>query len=130
MIPESHSQFLDLAQENRRPDWRLPKTRVRRADDDATADLRIGWTAAVGFFGLFLGWAALAPLDAATHATGAVTVSGSRQVVQHRDGGIVSALHVAEGQHVRRGEILVELAPVELAATARALAAQVIDLEA
>ncbi len=130
MIPESHRQFLDLAKEAPPPAWRLPIRRARRADDDATIDLRIGMIAAVGFFGLFLGWASLARLDAATHATGAVTVSGSRQVVQHRDGGIVSALHVIEGQHVRRGEVLVELAPAELAATARALPAQVVDRQA
>ena len=39
-----------------------------------------------------------------------------RQTVQHKDGGVITALHVREGQHVKAGEILVELAARDLKA--------------
>ena len=38
-----------------------------------------------------------------------IAVSGNRQSVQHRDGGVVTAIHVREGQHVRAGDVLIEL---------------------
>ncbi len=98
--------------------------------DDASGAARVGWIAALLFFGLFLGWAALFRLDAAAHATGAITVSGNRQTVQHKDGGVVAAIHVREGQRVRAGDVLIELAAGEVLANERALAAQWIRLEA
>ena len=45
----------------------------------------------IGFFVILLGWAAFAPLDAAVNAPGVIAVSGNRQSVQHRDGGVVTA---------------------------------------
>lgn len=93
-------------------------------------DIRVGWLIVLLFFGVFLGFAAFVRLDAAAYAEGTVSVVGSRQAVQHRDGGIVNALHVREGQHVKAGDVLVELAGAEVVANERALAAQVIGLQA
>ena len=53
---------------------------------------------------------------------------GNRQSVQHRDGGVVSAIHVREGQHVRAGEVLVELSAPELKASERALTSDYLTL--
>ena len=92
--------------------------------DDARHDIRIGMVAAALFFVLFLGWAAIAPLDAAAFAPGQLVVSGQRQSVQHRDGGLVSAIEVAEGRRVKKGDLLVELAGAEVRAQERALSAQ------
>ena len=69
-----------------------------------------------------------APLNAGAFATGQVAVSGNRQAVQHRDGGVVSALHVAEGDTVKQGQVLLEIAGGELAATERGLTGQVLAL--
>ncbi len=80
------------------------------------------------FFVLFLGWAALAPLDAGAYAPGKIVVSGSRQAVQHRDGGVVSALHIREGDVVQQGAVLVEISAGELRATERGLTGQVLAL--
>ena len=55
-------------------------------------------------------------------------MSGNRQAVQHRDGGVVTALHVAEGDTVKAGQILIEVAGGELQATERGLAGQVLAL--
>lgn len=91
---------------------------------------RLGWIVVLLFFGLFLGFAAFVRLDAAAYAEGSVSVAGNRQSVQHRDGGVIAALLVHEGQHVKAGQVLIELAGAEVAANERALASQVIGLQA
>ncbi|WP_327754715.1 HlyD family type I secretion periplasmic adaptor subunit [Sphingobium sp. SJ10-10] len=99
-------------------------------DDRPDRDMRTGTIIAVLFFVLFLGWAAFARLDAAAYAPGRLTVSGQRQSVQHRDGGVVGAIFVKEGQHVRQGQPLMELASAEVRAQARMYGAQFIALKA
>ena len=84
-------------------------------------EIRVGAIIAFAFFVLFLGWAAFVPLDAGVHAVGRIAVAGNRQSVQHRDGGVVSAIHVREGQTVRAGQVLIELSAPELKAAERAL---------
>ena len=96
--------------------------------DDPKRDVRIGGAIAIFFFVILLGWAALAPLYAGVHATGMVAVSGNRQSVQHREGGVVSAIHVREGQRVRAGELLIELSTPDLKAAERALTSDYLTL--
>jgi HlyD family secretion protein len=96
--------------------------------DDPRRDLRIGAAIAIFFFVILLGWAALAPLDAGVHAPGTVAVSGNRQSVQHREGGVVMAIHVREGQKVRAGQLLVEMAAPDLRAAERALTSDYLNL--
>ncbi|WP_033922623.1 HlyD family type I secretion periplasmic adaptor subunit [Sphingomonas sp. 37zxx] len=98
--------------------------------DSPRRAILIGAGVAIFFFVILLGWAAVARLDAAAAGQGQVVVSGNRQTVQHRDGGIVQSLDVREGQNVKRGQILVRLEGAEVAATERALAGSVIDLQA
>lgn len=98
------------------------------AADDPRRDIRIGGTIAFLFFVVLLGLAAFAPLDAGVHSQGVVAVSGNRQSVQHREGGVVTALHVREGQRVKAGEILVEMAAPELLASERALTSDYLTL--
>jgi len=95
---------------------------------DPRGDIRLGVVIAALFFVLFLGAAAFVRLDAAAYAPGALVVSGQRQSVQHRDGGVVGKIHVREGQRVERGQLLVELAAAEVRAQERALASQAIRL--
>lgn len=96
--------------------------------DAPRREILVGGVVAVLFFVLFLGWAALAPLDAGAYAPGKVVVADSRQAVQHRDGGVVSALLVREGATVERGQVLVEISAGELRATERGLTGQVLAL--
>jgi HlyD family secretion protein len=97
--------------------------------DDARSEIRFGMIAFISFFVVFLGWAAFAPLDAAVVAPGVIVVSGSRQTVQHRDGGIISHISVQDGQRVEQGEILIELSAPEVLARKEALLSQVLDLQ-
>jgi HlyD family type I secretion membrane fusion protein len=106
------------------------ETNRAEALDGGGPEIRLGLLLIILFFVGFGGWAALAPLDAAVTAPGAVVVSGNRQTVQHREGGIVSAIIVREGDRVQESQVLVELASSELRAQERALIGQAIELEA
>ena len=91
-------------------------------------ELRLGAVIAFAFFVLFLGWAAFVPLDAGVNAVGQIAVSGNRQTVQHKDGGVVNAINVREGQHVTAGQVLIELSAPELKAAERALTSDYLTL--
>lgn len=105
------------------------ESELERTDDSGAKEIRAGLIALLVFFVGFGGWAAFAPLDAAVVAPGVIVVSGNRQTVQHRDGGIVSAISVAEGDHVQQGQVLIELGSPELVAQEQALLSQVVDLQ-
>lgn len=104
------------------------RDRAENEPDSPRPELTLGIVIIVVFFVGFLGWAAFAPLDAGAFAQGQVAVSGNRQAVQHRDGGVVGALMVAEGDKVRRGQVLVRLNAGELTASERGAASQVFAL--
>lgn len=70
---------------------------------------RIGWAVVLVTFGLFGGWAALAPLGSAALAPGVVTVQEARKTIQHPEGGLVQAIHVSEGSRVEAGAPLISL---------------------
>ena len=99
-----------------------------KATDDPRTDIRAGVVVAVIFFVIFLGWAAFARLDAAANAPGRLVVSGQRQTVQHKEGGVVSEILVKEGSRVQQGQVLVRLAGADVRAQERALSAQAIGL--
>jgi HlyD family secretion protein len=98
--------------------------------DDGRSEIRAGWIIAGAFFVVFLGWAAVARLDQAAMGQGEVTVEGHRQSVQHKEGGIISALNVKEGDKVQEGQVLIALAGTDAQAQESALAAQVYGLKA
>lgn len=102
--------------------------RPEERQDDPGREIRAGGVIAFLFFVLFLGWAALAPLDAGIYGQGIIAVSGNRQAVQHRDGGVVTAIHVKEGQKVRQGQVLVEMTAPDLRAAERALTGEYLTL--
>lgn len=69
------------------------------------------------FFGLFGGWAALAPLSSGALAPGVVSPESSRKVIQHFEGGIIAAINVREGQQVAAGDTLLTLDPKQAEAS-------------
>ncbi len=91
-------------------------------------EARMGFILSGAFFLGLLGWAAVVPLDAGAMADGVVAVSGNRQVVQHRDGGVITGLYVTEGEAVRAGQPLLRVATPELVASERAMTSEVISL--
>lgn len=75
-------------------------------------------------------WASIARLDSAVHAPGLVRVDGNRQAVQSPDAGVITAINVHEGDHVRAGQVLVDFAATEPLSQERSLASRVIGLQA
>jgi HlyD family type I secretion membrane fusion protein len=94
---------------------------------DPRREIRTGVAIAFLFF-VLLGTAALVPLNGGVRADGAIAVLGNRQAVQHKEGGIVSAIHVKEGDRVQAGQVLLELATPELRADERSLTSQYLSL--
>ena len=97
---------------------------------DPRGEILIGAVVAAAFFVGLCGWAAFAPMDAATYAAGVVTVSGHRQTIQSRDGGAVTRLLVKDGDRVQAGQVLIEFGADEARADERAMTARVIGLQA
>lgn len=75
------------------------------------------------------GWAATAQLNGAIIAKGEVAVDQNLKVIQHREGGIVNAIHIREGDVVEAGQILFQLDDAQTRAEISILQAQLIELE-
>ncbi len=61
------------------------------------------------FFVVFLIWAQSAVLDEVTRGEGKIIPSSQTKIVQHFEGGIVSAISVAEGQIVEAGDVIMRI---------------------
>ena len=99
-------------------------------DDGVRHEARLALLFGGVFFGGFMLWAALTPLDAGAYAAGLVEVAGNRQAVQHREGGTVAALYVANDQSVRKGDPLLRIASTDIAAEERGLTSEYVMLVA
>lgn len=75
----------------------------------ARAPILFGTWVIIIFFGFGFLWAALAPLDSASHAQGTIISSSRKKTLQHPQGGVVKAIFVKQGDHVKEGEPIVEL---------------------
>jgi adhesin transport system membrane fusion protein len=73
-------------------------------------------------------WAALAQVDEFTRGVGKVIPSRQLQVLQSVDGGIVSAIHVREGQNVEVGQLLLNIDETRFASSFRENQAQYLAL--
>ena len=67
----------------------------------------------VSFLIITVLWMNFASLDISVHATGSVIPSSRVQQIQSLEGGIVKELLVNEGQHVKKGDLLVRLDTIE-----------------
>lgn len=108
----------------------IPTAMAPALDDSPARDGWAGLAVLILFFGVFGGFAAFVPLNAAVHAVGEVSVVGHRQAVQHPEGGVVSRLLVHEDDHVKKDQVLLELSEMELAADASSLGSTVVSLQA
>lgn len=59
--------------------------------------------------GLALAWACLGEIDVVASAEGKVVPSGRSKQIQASEVAVVQAIHVVDGQEVRKGDVLVEL---------------------
>lgn len=72
--------------------------------------------ATFGFVALFLGWSLVAELEQISRAPGQVIPAGRVQVVQSSDGGVITEILVREGDKVQKGQVLVRLDRIKIAA--------------
>ena len=56
-----------------------------------------------------IAWACLGKVDIIATAAGRIVPQGKTKIVQPADTGIVTAIHVADGDHVKAGDVLIEL---------------------
>jgi hemolysin D len=85
------------------------------------APRRAAW-AIMALFVVALAWSIVGRVDIVAVAPGRIVVSDGTKLVQPLEAGIVTAIHVKDGQHVEAGQVLVELDPTT--ATADSLAVQ------
>ncbi|MEO0342320.1 MAG: HlyD family type I secretion periplasmic adaptor subunit [Pseudomonadota bacterium] len=71
--------------------------------------LILGFMGVALLLGVLGGWGAFAQLSGAVIATGVIEVESNRQVVEHDEGGIVSKIHVRDGDFVQAGAALLTL---------------------
>lgn len=74
------------------------------------------------------GWAANARLNGAVVSAGTVEVDQKLKSVQHRDGGIVSAISVREGDAVGVGQVLIRLDDTQVKAESEIVRGQILEL--
>jgi hemolysin D len=63
----------------------------------------------IGFFCMALIWSIVSRVDIVATATGKVVPTGNVKVLQPLESGMVTAIHVQDGDHVVEGQVLVEL---------------------
>jgi HlyD family secretion protein len=75
------------------------------------------------------GWATFASLQSAVIAPGTVVVQSNKKQVQHQDGGIVSEIHVKEGDDVTANQVLFRLDGAQLQAEQGAVSKRIAELK-
>lgn len=70
----------------------------------------------VAFFAVAVLWATFGRVDILATAPGRVLPAGDVKVIQPLDSGVVRVIHVEDGDHVHKGDLLVELDPTEAGA--------------
>jgi HlyD family type I secretion membrane fusion protein len=84
---------------------------------------------AIGLIGGCGGWAVYAQLTGAVIAQGKVAVRKQVKLIQHRDGGIVGEILVANGDSVAAGEVLIRLDETQTKAELGVLKGQLAELQ-
>jgi adhesin transport system membrane fusion protein len=75
-------------------------------------------------------WAFHQRIDQVVRASGSVIASSRVQIIQAVDGGVLASLHVREGDHVERGQMLATLDQTRVLAAARELELKLANLRA
>jgi protease secretion system membrane fusion protein len=83
-----------------------PPSDVEKLRDPNSA-IAFGNAIIFGGFGLFLAWAAFAPLDEGVTTNGSVAIESMRKTISSVTGGSVGIIHVRENQQVKAGDILI-----------------------
>src|SRR5207237_6003662 len=67
----------------------------------------------VAVFASAVVWASVGHIDIVAVAQGKIIPNGSSKVIQPLESGVIAAIHVRDGQVVKKGEVLIELDPTQ-----------------
>lgn len=93
-------------------------------DIDDGRFVKLGYLVIASGLGIFLTWAALAPLDQGVPGQGIVAVINQRKVLQHPTGGLLDEVLVKEGDKVNVGQVIARLNITENRAQSEMVRAQ------
>lgn len=79
----------------------------------ASPTARVVMFSLAAFFVIAVGWAVIGEVDVVAVAEGKLVPTGGVQTIQPLEIGTVRAIHVRDGQGVKKGDVLVELDPTE-----------------
>jgi HlyD family type I secretion membrane fusion protein len=105
----------DIEKKTRRPQYAI------RSRGAVSGLLALGLVLGCG------GWAANAKLSGAIIAQGKVTAKKQLKMIQHRDGGIIGAIEVANGDAVKVGDVLIHLDETQTRAELGVLTEQLLE---
>ncbi|MCM8737299.1 HlyD family type I secretion periplasmic adaptor subunit [Azospirillum sp. A1-3] len=110
-------------------DLARPTGKSLSADDATLSLVRATILVLVLLLAALLTWATLMPVKEAVVTAGQVVPSGNSQVVQHLEGGIVSAILVKESDLVEAGQPLIVFDPKQVQAEREQMNARLLTLE-
>ena len=74
-------------------------------------------------------WAGFAKVDEITRGEGKVIPSQQMQVIQSVDGGVVEKVYVQEGEHVKKGDLLIRIDPTRFTSNLNEINAKIFALQ-
>ncbi len=108
-------------------DWQSQVKEVTQSQKPIQARI-ILYVITLTFFGLLL-WAGFAKVDEITRGEGKVIPSQQMQVIQSVDGGVVEKVYVQEGQHVKKGDLLIRIDPTRFTSNLNEINAKIFALQ-
>lgn len=94
----------------------------------ARSPIIVGVIALLTLVGGFGTWSVMSNIAGAIIATGRIELDQNRQIIQHPDGGVVSEVHVGEGDRIESGETLITLNATRLQSELNIVEGQLFEL--
>ena len=112
----SHSIERALSLFERQDEREFLPAALEVVETPASPTLRLFSWLIIAFFAMAVAWAFLGQIDILATAQGQIQPAGDVKTIQPLNTGTIRAIDVQDGNHVRRGQLLIELDPTETAA--------------
>jgi hemolysin D len=112
----SHSIERALSLFERQDEREFLPAALEVVETPASPTLRLFSWLIIAFFAMAVAWAFLGQIDILATAQGQIQPAGDVKTIQPLNTGTIRAIDVQDGDHVRRGQLLIELDPTETSA--------------